>query len=516
MKNCILFETLNPVTKMSVGKSDGLMTLSGTFGVCGVVNNNKRIYETSNYKKVLEDMKQRIEQDGGIPGELEHPQTTNITLDNISHKITDINIDENGLVTGTIQLLNTPKGKIAQSIIEGGLPLYVSSRATGQIDKTGNVTLEHLFTYDLVGTPGFSQARMKLNESQICESFDSSNCVAIIENTGDDEPLITENNINKTKDNIMKEDIEKLQILIEFLQTEVNTLKESINSMNEENSSLQTEVSTLKETVSSLNEENVWLRVRAEENTGMTEQQASSIQNWIVNEYSPEVQKWVVSEALAEVTADIKDLKETTSSANSEAKSNILTNEDINFLADGIQQWLVEEYSKELQNWLISEIAPCIQNWITEEYSPVVQNWITEKQGELVDNKISEALTSTKSSKLESIEETLTLLESMSTTKPKYPGRTIQSLNENIDEPLFVRNMPDEFRPLYEMTSPGYKKIISNRAKLYDFTTEGALQRFWETQKWETPQNNIIKEDLSQIENTRDRQMKEFFRRKNQ
>ena len=262
-KNCLIYETLNGVKELEIKKSDGLMTLSGVFGVCGVRNNNQRIYETSNYSKMVAEMRERIKNEGGIPGELEHPQLMNITLENVSHKITDINIDENGLVTGSITLLNTPKGKIAQAIVEGGLPLFISSRATGQVDKnSGNVTLERIATYDLVGSPGFSQAKLHLNENQVAESINESTVFYITEK---EEPKIEENENNNIDEMELKEILEK----VEALESRVAELEDM-------NSELQSQID--------------------EKADFDLEKLANGIQKWIVEEYSPLVQKWIVEE----------------------------------------------------------------------------------------------------------------------------------------------------------------------------------------------------------------------------
>ena len=72
-KRGIIYETLNEVKSMDIQKSgDGFMHLSGVFGVCGVKNNNQRVYEHSNYAKMVESMQNRIKK-APIPGELEHP-----------------------------------------------------------------------------------------------------------------------------------------------------------------------------------------------------------------------------------------------------------------------------------------------------------------------------------------------------------------------------------------------------------------------------------------------------------
>ena len=477
-KNCLIYETLNGVNEMQVQKSNGLMTLTGVFGVCGVRNNNQRIYETNNYSKMVTEMQQRIQNEGGIPGELEHPQSMNITLENVSHKITDINIDENGLVTGSITLLNTPKGKIAQAIVEGGLPLFISSRATGQVDsKTGNVALERIATYDLVGSPGFSQAKLKLNENQIAESINESNVFYIGEMEEDNN--INENNLEDMELKEILEKIEKLESRVEDLVQENQELREQIETL-EENNGVAT---SLDETY--------------------LENLANSIQQWIVEEYSPKVQEWILeeytnSDELNDVIAESVDNESVIEEASEDIKSWML--EEVTPL---IQDWIVEEYSPEIEKWVVEEYSQGIQNWVVEEYSPEIDKFINEEYSKKVDEMIKES----KASSLSEIDSTLKLLESMEPTKPTYCRKSL--ITENANEPLFVQQMPAEMRVKWDLASNDVKESITRRARLYNFTNEGAVQRFWENINLDNiqPSKNIY-EGLENIHDEYERQIR--------
>lgn len=471
-KNCFIYETLNAVKELKSQKNEGLMTLSGVFGVCGVKNNNQRVYETSNYSKMVSEMQERIKKEGGVPGELEHPQTMNITLENISHKIDDIQIDENGVVTGTITLLNTPKGKIAQAIVESGLPLFISSRAKGNVAKDGKVTLEELKTYDLVGSPGFSQAKLKLNENQIAESIcESMYYIAEKES----EEIEENNNIDEME---LKEILEKLE-----------AMEERIEELEQQNEELQ----------ESLNEKNGQL--------------ADAIQKWIVEEYSPEVQEWI-TEHFGE------NLKEEILEGQSEFNSDELKNEIydhisesvqewvINEFSPEIQKWVVEQYSPEVQEWVVEHFAPEIQNWIVEEYSQGVENWIAEELKPNFEEMVSESIKDSKKTSLDSIDETIKLLESIQQEKPVH-SRVSRQLNEDANEPKYIAEMPENIRPMWNMASQDVKESIKRRAKLYDLVSEGAIEKFWNSINFEqvTPIKNIY-EGLENIENSRERDIR--------
>ena len=430
----MVYETLGNITAMKVKESldNNEIRLSGVFGVCGIKNGNNRIYSKENYGQMVESLQKTIATEGCL-GELEHPNSMNINLNNVSHKIESVEMHEDGTITGTVVLLDTEKGRNAKAIVEAGVPLYISSRALGSIDEGGNVTLTMLKTYDLVGTPGFSQASLHLSENQKFESLNESMCAVILE--GDDEdkdkkdPEDKDNNKDQDKTNMkdLKEAVDKLSEKVESLEAELHVAKESINEKDEQIQSLTEQVESFKPT------------------------NYDAIESWIKEEFKPEFSKE---------------------------------------MADGVQKWVSEEFAPVVQKWVVEQYSPEVQKWVTEHYSETLEKWITEEFGKELSSKIetkinenvSEYLESQANDKFDNIDRMLEMLESGKGSKENE----IKMLKEQQEKQLgkystcyAIANMPNEYRPMFETLSDSKKDEIAMLSRAYDFTKEGVLESFW-------------------------------------
>ena len=124
-------------------------------------NRNGRIYPKSVMEKAVgKYVKEQVET-GRAVGELNHPQGPTINLDKVSHLITELSWDGNNIL-GKAKILDTPMGKIAQGLMEGGVQLGVSSRGMGSLVQRGgkNYVGEdfQLATVDIVQDPSAHNA----------------------------------------------------------------------------------------------------------------------------------------------------------------------------------------------------------------------------------------------------------------------------------------------------------------------------------------------------------------------
>ena len=157
-KNLLILErssqNLQKITK------NGKTMLEGVFAEFGVENRNGRIYEEKEYLPHLEYLKKDI-QNGNLLGELDHPERFEVALGGVSHRISELWYDQQKRqVLGRLEILETPKGQIAKTLLESGVPLSISSRAAGTVNEDKTVAIQQIYTYDLVAKPGFESAQL--------------------------------------------------------------------------------------------------------------------------------------------------------------------------------------------------------------------------------------------------------------------------------------------------------------------------------------------------------------------
>jgi len=257
--------------------SGGEVYLEGTFAQFGVVNNNDRLYEESEYLPHLEYLQKKIK-DKRLLGELDHPEKFDISLTKTSHIIESLEYDKSSrTIKGRVRLLDTPSGRIAKDLVNAGVPISISSRAAGLVESNKKVKIKKIFTYDLVADPGFETAVLsKVNEGLLTKIHESSlekineslginnNLISVYDMT-EKYPELLEDNISDEAPSSSKEETSKTnkQSAMEFVTTdemnayslfvkeEFEKLQEKFNTLNEksENPELSDTIKTLSESV---------------------------------------------------------------------------------------------------------------------------------------------------------------------------------------------------------------------------------------------------------------------------
>ena len=122
----VLTETVN-------GKKN--MFIRGVFLQAEQVNRNGRMYRMPVMEREVKRYNEEYVQKGRALGELGHPDGPTVNLDRVSHKIVHLQREGNNFI-GKAQILSTPMGKIAESLLKDGVTLGVSSRGIGSLRET--------------------------------------------------------------------------------------------------------------------------------------------------------------------------------------------------------------------------------------------------------------------------------------------------------------------------------------------------------------------------------------------
>jgi len=134
----LITEEISNVKFITEGKgSKKKMYIEGVFLQGDLKNRNGRMYPVNTLAKEVNRYNEAFVAKGRALGELGHPDGPTVNLDRVSHKIVSLTQEGNNF-KGKAQILNTPMGKIASSLLDEGVTLGVSSRGVGSLREDRN------------------------------------------------------------------------------------------------------------------------------------------------------------------------------------------------------------------------------------------------------------------------------------------------------------------------------------------------------------------------------------------
>jgi len=129
----LITEEIEKVKVLTEGTGDNKkFYIQGVFLQSECVNRNGRMYPFSIMEREVKRYNENYVQKGRALGELGHPDGPTVNLDRVSHKIVSLSCEGNNWI-GKAQILSTPMGKIAESLLKDGVCLGVSSRGIGSL-----------------------------------------------------------------------------------------------------------------------------------------------------------------------------------------------------------------------------------------------------------------------------------------------------------------------------------------------------------------------------------------------
>jgi hypothetical protein len=164
------FEISRQKIDESIKENDGRLIVKGVLQRAESKNQNGRVYPREVLlKEVSKYLEEQVAERRAL-GELDHPESSVVNLNNASHNVIEMHWDGDDLL-GTVEVLSTPSGNILKELFKSGIKLGISSRGLGSVEpvneksgEDGTVEVQpdfELIAFDFVSNPSTHGAFMR-------------------------------------------------------------------------------------------------------------------------------------------------------------------------------------------------------------------------------------------------------------------------------------------------------------------------------------------------------------------
>ena len=166
----IPFEVSKHQIQESLKENDGKLIVKGVLQRADAKNQNGRVYPRDVLMREAKTYAESYVKQKRALGELDHPDSSVVNLQNVSHNVTEMHFEGDSLL-GTVEILTTSSGNILRELFKNGIKLGISSRGMGSVEavhedddsdqpvmKVGNDF--ELIAFDFVSNPSTHGAFM--------------------------------------------------------------------------------------------------------------------------------------------------------------------------------------------------------------------------------------------------------------------------------------------------------------------------------------------------------------------
>lgn len=152
----------------SIKENNGRLIVKGVLQRAESKNQNGRVYPREVLmKETTKYLEEQVSERRAL-GELDHPDSSVVNLNNASHNVIEMHWDGDDLL-GTVEVLSTPSGNILKELFKSGIKLGISSRGLGSVEpmrEGEGDTVEvqpdfELIAFDFVSNPSTHGAFMR-------------------------------------------------------------------------------------------------------------------------------------------------------------------------------------------------------------------------------------------------------------------------------------------------------------------------------------------------------------------